>query len=156
MVMGFTENWNGEPTGFVDKIIDGVKWHSMRWGNRWRPGMQITMATGVRTKKYRPFVYAPCEWTQGVKIIPNTPDPRKQDSYLPRVMVERGAMRILMPLAPFSIMALAINDGFESAYDLNRWMLQACRAKGADAFRGQIVAWRPVNCLVMPERAGKY
>lgn len=51
------KNWPGTktPTNFIEKIKTGKKPHSFREGDRWRPGMKIHMATGVRTPNYEQF-----------------------------------------------------------------------------------------------------
>lgn len=151
MVLGFSEHWNGHPTNFVEHVLSGRKWHTVRWGNRWRPGMSIQFATGVRTKNYRCFHVGKCATVQTVKIIPSRPDPKNQSSYLPRVLVARGQQQILQPLCAFELFAFAINDGFESAYDLNRWIASACRYNNLDAFRGQVVMWEPIKGNEQPK-----
>lgn len=81
MVLGFMTKFPwGEPTLFSEKILHGAGWgsyiekegrltqilsgnqsiykgkiHTMRIGQRWKEGMIIHMATGVRTKKYHQF-----------------------------------------------------------------------------------------------------
>jgi hypothetical protein len=66
MILGFKQKFpDGTPTHFEEKIYAGVapelykdfepKIHSMREGERWRAGMDIQMAYGVRTKQYRQF-----------------------------------------------------------------------------------------------------
>jgi hypothetical protein len=67
MVLGFKKKFaDGTPTEFLEKIIAGVdplgfledeqiKLHSIRAGNRWKAGMSIQMAYGVRTSNYHQF-----------------------------------------------------------------------------------------------------
>lgn len=64
MVLGFKKTFSdGTPTDFRDKIFNGligiieepIKLHSIRQGERWRAGMAIQMAYGVRTKHYQQF-----------------------------------------------------------------------------------------------------
>lgn len=66
MLLGFKKVFkDGTPTLFHEKIIAGVielgfikepvKIHSIREGNRWKAGMSIQMAYGVRTKTYHQF-----------------------------------------------------------------------------------------------------
>lgn len=143
MVLGFSTTWNGSPTGFVDHVMSGRKWHTLRWGRRWRAGMSIQFATGVRTKNYRCFAVGTVHSVQPVKIIPAGAAPGRNGHGVPHVMVERGPNGVLQPLAPFEIMALSINDGFDTVGDFNLWFAQACKANKTDAFRGQIVAWVP-------------
>lgn len=69
MILGFKTTHKGQPTGFVDKIESGSKIHSMRKGNRWKRGMSIQFATGIRTKKYKKFKDGFCLGVQKVKVI---------------------------------------------------------------------------------------
>lgn len=71
MVLGFMKQFPwGEPTFFREKItLEGIKGfgevdvpftfnrklHTIRAGGRWKPGMKLHMATGVRTKQYNQF-----------------------------------------------------------------------------------------------------
>lgn len=56
MILGFKQKFpNGESTMFKELILMGNKIHSIRSGNRWRAGMAIHMAYGVRTKNYEQF-----------------------------------------------------------------------------------------------------
>lgn len=68
MILGFKEKFtSGIQTRFAEKIIHAQdtafctnahlmpKIHSLRIGERWKPGMSIEMAYGVRTKDYHQF-----------------------------------------------------------------------------------------------------
>jgi hypothetical protein len=56
MILGFKKSFpKGEPTNFREKIFFKTKIHSIREGQRWKAGMQIQMAYGVRTKAYNQF-----------------------------------------------------------------------------------------------------
>lgn len=56
MILGFKTHFNdGTPTNFVSLIQSGQKIHSIREGRRWKKGMTIHMATGVRSKSYYNF-----------------------------------------------------------------------------------------------------
>ncbi len=68
MILGFKQEFpDRTPTFFEQKILAGVgliqpnilmgapKLHSLRAGKRWRAGMSIQMAYGVRTGHYRQF-----------------------------------------------------------------------------------------------------
>ena len=63
MILGFKNQ-------FVPAILDGTKIHTIRKDphHRWKPGMTIQMATGVRTKKYKCFKKAICVSVQEVRI----------------------------------------------------------------------------------------
>lgn len=55
---------------FVAPILEGIKLHTIRTdaGHRWKPGMAIHMATGVRSKNYNEFKRAFCVSVQAVKM----------------------------------------------------------------------------------------
>lgn len=73
MVLGFKEKFpDNSPTDFVEAILDGRKKHSIRKGCRWRKGMVIHMATGVRTKNYRLFNQDQVFSTEPITIFPKT------------------------------------------------------------------------------------
>ncbi len=56
MILGFKKKFDdGQPTFFSAKIIDGLKIHTLRSGFRWRAGLDIQMAHGVRTNHYEQF-----------------------------------------------------------------------------------------------------
>jgi len=58
MILGFKQKFdNGDPTNFKEKILEGVKIHTIRRDSedRWRAGRSIQMAYGVRTKNYEQF-----------------------------------------------------------------------------------------------------
>lgn len=65
MVIGFKEQ-------FVYKILNGTKIHTIREDkhDRWRPGMTMHMATGVRTKNYKQFHEDNCTSVQEISIFP--------------------------------------------------------------------------------------
>jgi hypothetical protein len=67
MICGFKKH-------FVPKIHAGIKKHTMRKGTRWKVGMSIQMATGVRTKNYNCFKEAVCKHIQSVEIKWKTVD----------------------------------------------------------------------------------
>ena len=56
MILGFKQQFQDKtPTNFREKILSGEKIHSIRAGDRWRLGMSIQMAYGVRTINYDQF-----------------------------------------------------------------------------------------------------
>lgn len=67
MVLGFNKQ-------FVDPIMQGIKVHTLRDDphNRWKPGVKMHQAVGVRTSSYECFNEAYCESTQQV-IMTHTP-----------------------------------------------------------------------------------
>lgn len=134
MVLGFKSvfPW-GAPTNFEQKIINAIKLHTLRQDphNRWRAGMPIQLATGVRTKKYRCFKEDVCTGTQLIRITPK---------YL---MVEifgttditacLGGLILWHGLSNEEIDTLARNDGFDSTEDFWRWFNKP--------FEGKLIHW---------------
>lgn len=81
MILGFSKKFpNGESTFFQEKIeytlgisdisCDGKKYHTIRSGNRWREGMKIHYATGVRSKRYNCFAEGVVKLVQTIHIVP--------------------------------------------------------------------------------------
>lgn len=91
MILSFkTKFSNGEPTDFVEKILSGEKIHTIREdpGCRWKAGMHIHFATGVRTKQYKQFHSAVCtkveelEMDSGEVFVINRTSQKKIDIQL--------------------------------------------------------------------------
>ena len=102
---------------FVDKILDGIKIHTIREDplGRWKSGKLIHFATGVRTKKYHCFKKGICIGTQKIKI-------HCGDVYVDGELLELSVIE-----------AISSNDGFYSIYDFNLWF--------EEDFEGVIVHW---------------
>lgn len=114
MILGFTKEKGGKPTEFKEKILDGRKKHSIRDDvhDRWREGMSIEMAYGVRSQEYEQFnVEHPdlqtCTGTQRFEIK------WKKHEYLVRVDGHK--------LTPAEVEILALNDGFDELVDFLTW-----------------------------------
>jgi hypothetical protein len=60
-------------TLFEDKINKGIKLHTIREdkSKRWKKGMKIHFANGVRTAYYKNFKMGECKSTQTIKINDN-------------------------------------------------------------------------------------
>ena len=114
MILGFK-------TQFIPKILDGTKIHTIRVDahDRWKPGMKIQFATGVRTSYYNQFHEAECASVQRItfarpaigfpsgKII----EPTKPNIYVDGLWILRPTIRL----------TLAKNDGFDSEEELLTW-----------------------------------
>jgi hypothetical protein len=137
MVLGFkTKFKNGKYTLFVQKILACVlpdytkafkpKKHSIRRGNRWKVGMKIHMATGVRTKDYFQFNINidGLQVVTGVQVIDI-----KHFTLFPNAVVIDGKR-----LSNAEIDQLAINDGFDTTDEFWDYFSD-------DVFEGQIVHW---------------
>ena len=159
MVLGFMTVLNGKPTHFVEKIwacsgdleqIFAPKLHSIRAGNRWKAGMAIHMATGVRTKNYNRFNggLIGLDVVKSVQTIEITDIGEDYESY------HDGRKGIIHPYITLDgvfrqtiftvkidgrnidgliVKGLAINDGFETLKDFLDFF--------KDGFTGQIIHW---------------
>lgn len=130
MILGFKKNFpDGTPTHFKEKItVEETKLHSIRAGERWRAGMSIEMAYGVRSKNYFQFnKYLPelqlCISVQSVEMDFNLTDhsigmridDRKVDKYVIREVIK--------------------NDGLTREQFIE-WFF-----KDSTSFTGQIIHW---------------
>lgn len=125
MVIGFNKQ-------FPDKIIAGTKLHTIREDskNRWRAGMTMHMATGVRTKNYKCFKLDTCTGTQKIRIlhrdttvviiIDNLPFAQYDTFYLSGINVPE-------------LVFLAKKDGFESLEAFLEWFNKD--------YAGKIIHW---------------
>jgi len=136
MVLGFKTHIAGKPTNFVEKIWACAsayyahenipKIHTIRRGKRWKAGMKIHMAIGVRTKDYHQFnagfpSLQTCISTQDIIIIS---------------ILEFWPIEVWIDsrkLSDDEICELARNDGFDSLDDFKKYF--------NGEFEGQIVHW---------------
>lgn len=134
MILGFKQTFPwGKPTKFKEKILCGVlpdvyslhykkKIHSIRKGSRWKPGMSIQMAYGVRTSNYEQFNkdhqgLQTCISVQNISISPGG-----------LVLIDgRG-------LNQYTKNMLAENDGFESFEYFMKWFKDGMH-------NGQLIHW---------------
>lgn len=105
------------------------KLHTIRPGHRWKAGMSIQMAYGVRTKAYKQFnkkypELQTCVSVQKIKISWRNADRR------PRVYIDKRELSIL------EIMQFIKNDGFSSVNCLQ----QFCEWFDKD-LNGQLIHW---------------
>lgn len=142
MILGFKTHINGKPTFFPEKIKACTvlsyraqyepKLHTIRKGKRWKKGMKMHMATGVRTNNYHQFNGGAvgleyCLSVQFIQIDNNEINGR-------RVFVEDdGDDTFPKTLSEAEIRTLALNDGFASVDDF--WSFFQGR------FTGQIIHW---------------
>lgn len=142
MILGYKQKFpfNGQPTRFKEKIINGRKKHSIRndYTNRWKPGMMIQQAYGVRTKNYEQFATDQCVSLQDLRIN-ELSEELIQDYPNSHVTVNiDGKDRyffILLDLKTLKdiqvIDLIAYNDGFDSTEDFFKWF--------GFAFKGKII-----------------
>ena len=127
MILGFKTKFPwGEPTNFPEKILTSKKLTTIRKGDRWKPGMKIHFATGVRTKEYNQFAEGICIDASDILIEPKI----KQ--------VTIGALTlegyIEHSFRGESLESIAIDDGFDSVEDFWKFF--------DNDFEGQIISWR--------------
>jgi len=141
MILGFKRKFPwGEPTLFKEKInycLDKVntldramfpKVHSIRKGNRWKPGMLIHLAYGQRTKQYKCFQLATAKTVQAVRIYTDI-----KEVWVAKVGIGDSYIYDFNPLTKVQVEMLAINDGFDSVDLFWKWF-------NVDV-DGQIISW---------------
>lgn len=149
MILNFKTKFPwGELTYFVGKILNWIdnlpidqKLHSIRTdrSNRWKPGMKIHFATGMRTKNYECFAESKCISTQKIKIeyqnsIFSTGMYTYQNEVKdPIILVYIDGVLLHGKEGSAKIDMLAKNDGFETTHDFFRWFNKD--------FTGKIIHW---------------
>lgn len=162
MILGFKTYWNGKPTHFPEKIMactvpvyrEGYrpKLHTIRAGERWKAGIEMHMATGVRTKNYKRFNAGAvglryCLGVQKIEIIraddlplKKVPEDRinryslyveklQETFYVPFIVKVDGRM-----IHNIIVNDMAKNDGFETFNEMIEWF-------NVESFTGQIIHW---------------
>lgn len=126
MILGFKTifPW-GKPTNFPDKIKARLKKTTIRKGNRWKPGMKIHFATGVRTKNYNQFASGICKEAFWVLVEP------VNKVVLISALTTEGI--VAKSLSKEEIASIAIDDGFDSVEDFWKYFNHP--------FEGQIIFW---------------
>lgn len=114
MILGFKTKFPwGTATEFIKKILkyEGYKpkIHTLRGNFRFKPGMVIHFAIGVRTKLYYEFYKDTCKSTQTVVIV-NIPN-----IGIPYIFIDGRRLNHNEELV------FAYNDGFNSIEDFARW-----------------------------------
>lgn len=141
MILSYKQKFPwGRPTNFEQKIKEGIKKHTLRDDihGRWKPGMMIQHAYGVRTSNYRCFAKGHCMSTQILEIkwvhwriaVTNSHEIKQFES-IPNQ--ERLIVFILYvdgrQLNGSEINDIARNDGFDSTEDFFRWFNEPCTKK---------------------------
>ena len=117
MIIGFKKR-------FINPILAKTKKHTIREDshNRWKAGMKMHMATGVRTRQYNQFNEETCKSIQEIEII-------RTSDYLNEIIVKIDG-RILNQ---DEVQQLAWNDGFDNLIDFWIWF--------HNGFKGKIIHW---------------
>jgi hypothetical protein len=156
VILGFKTSfpWGGK-TNFVEKILASQnpfinyipKLHTVREGQRWKPGYFIHMAIGVRTSAYQQFNVL-AEGLQKVKsvqridIIHRGPkcalifvDRKLKFSRIEYLVSEDGGTTTFQKVNGICwLLQFLKNDGFESEEDFWRWFSKPIR-------NGQLIHW---------------
>lgn len=147
MILGFKTHFPwGKPTYFKEKILlplreipeefngHNPKIHTIRHGNRFKPGDVLHMATGVRTKKYDQFN----KGIPGLEKVVSVQEIRIF-SDIKEVWVEVNVTDQNVfyashrKITDVEIDELAANDGFDSTEDFWRWF--------TTDLSGQLIHW---------------
>lgn len=110
------------------------KIHSIRSGHRWRPGMIIHMATGVRTKNYHCFAKIKCVGVQNIVMLFSS------DGNIRSINFEDSGC---FANSPGLISKIAKNDGLTTK-QFNDWFFKSSvfdANYGGHLFEGQIIHW---------------
>lgn len=113
MILGFKEQFN-------KSIKNGTKIHSIRAGDRWKPGMTIHFYNHVRTKRMKKFGELTCESVQDIEI---------EWQYGDSIYVYVDNVVLLEE----EVEKLALNDGFDTVEHFMAWFNKD--------FQGQIIHW---------------
>ena len=134
MILGYKTHYpkwmtkKGRQTFFPEKIGAGIKIHSIREDkhNRWKVGMSIQHATGVRTKNYNKFKEDKCKFLQSIWISYHPHFPEKKIVSINGRVLKQGHVAVL-----------AKNDGFDCVEDFFEWF----GIDGKHIYRGKIIHW---------------
>jgi hypothetical protein len=134
MILGYKKQFPwGKPTDFKRKILVEVKRHTIREDihDRWRAGLKIQHAHGVRTKQYEQFSENECTRTQRIYI--GKTSTKNEDLCYNYNGINYGIIVDKKRLTNYQIGYLAFYDGFDSTDDFFHWF-----CKG---FKGKLIHW---------------
>lgn len=111
---------------FVQPIMDGTKIHTIREDKlqRWKPGMTIHMATGVRTPAYHCFKEMVCVSVQTIEI-----------DLTGLIMIKIDGRQLMQFVETNTV---AENDGFKNIIGFRNWFAETYEDK---VFVGRIIQW---------------
>jgi hypothetical protein len=143
MILGFMAKFpDGTPTNFKEKILAFEKFHTIRKGDRWREGMSIQMAYGVRTRKYEHLN----------KTIPALQTVKSTQSIEMHFNLHDESLAIYIDgfkLHPMQIKQLIKNDGLTTAQFIKHFFSKTT------SFTGQLIHWTDFRYKVYVRRAIK-
>lgn len=130
MVLGFNPR-------FKDKILNGQKIHTLREdaSDRWKAGMKMQMATGVRTKNYNCFKTALCHGKQKVELIVSKRE----------ILIHNGVK--MMRLLPQHHLFFVRNDGFDTIEEFWEWFDAEAKKYNVDVLFRKLIHWTDYKYL---------
>lgn len=118
---------------FRDKILYGTKIHTIREDahNRWKVGMPIQFATGVRTKQYEQFYTGKCTGIQKIEFsIYNFSE----------IIIKVDGKEIRNTDETYAQMMH--NDGFDSMIDFYEWFIPVINSNPSTLiWSGKLIHW---------------
>ena len=140
MILSYKQKFPwGRPTNFEQKIKEGIKKHTVREDihGRWKPGMMIQHAHGVRTSNYRCFAEGQCMSVQILEIkvvdwrsvVQNPLEIKAIESISEKDLKVFQLFVDGRLLNGAEINDFARNDGFDSTEDFFRWFNEPCTKK---------------------------
>lgn len=128
MVIGYKKR-------FVEPIKAGTKKHTVREDkhNRWRAGLTMHMATGIRSKYYNCFNQTHCTGTQPITMHMEKDD----DGGLSVLVIKVNGKR----LDDTTINSFVVADGFKDLHDFKKWWLPELAVRPAYTYTGKIIHW---------------
>lgn len=115
---------------FREKILNGTKLHTIREdaGKRWKPGMIIHAAVGVRTKHFECFSIMGCTAVQDIEFI--------ADAF--------GDLTVFIDsscLSRAEVEVLARNDGFDTLEEFEEWFKREMKRTGTSVLKYRLIHW---------------
>lgn len=147
MILGFKKKFpfgSHEPTNFEEKILRGIKIHTLREDlkGRWLPKCKIEMATGVRTKHYKQFNAERPDLQQKI----STQEVRLVYKYGVSIWVDNHELR------GDAYQKFIINDGFDSYLDFLQFFFPKHLAGIKEEKNLRLIHWTDMRYLPYAEQ----
>ncbi len=110
-------------------ILAGIKIHTFRDDpkDRWKPGLFMHHATGIRSKRYRCFLKNQVVSIQKAVIKNNPSFFAELEIYIDGRLFKGTEVN-----------TIAVNDGFRNAYEFKAWFF---KIKGCKEWTGKLLHW---------------
>lgn len=121
MILGFKKQ-------FKAPIMDGTKIHTIRLDKnfRWKPGVKIQMATGIRSKHYQCFKESECSSIQRIFM---------SFDYMLNISIGNWELSV------YEKEILAKNDGFKDFKEFEDYWYPELIKGEYQSFSGRIIHW---------------